>query len=58
MAEHLYAQFLSMKMSELEAFLLHAQSHTERAFWRALLDLRLQIEQEKVLREAWSEGAQ
>ncbi len=58
MAEHLYAQFLSMKMSELETFLLTAQSHTERAFWRALLDLRLQVEQEKVLKEAWGEGAQ
>ncbi len=48
----LYTQFLSMKMSELEEKLLHAQDHSERTFWRALLDLRLQLEQTRVIQES------
>ncbi len=47
----LYAQFLALRMSELEDRLLASRDHRERAFWRSLLDLRLQMEQELVVHE-------
>ncbi len=53
-----YTAFLTLKMSEIEANLLHATEKNERAFWRALLDLRLQMAQEQVLQQAWSEEVQ
>ncbi len=49
--EHLYQQFLTLPMSRLEDFLLASADHRERAFWRCLLDLRLQMEQEIVVKE-------
>ena len=49
--DSLYARFCDLRMSELEDLLLGAKDHRERAFWRTLLDLRLQIEQEIVVGE-------
>ena len=50
-SDPLYAQFCELRMSELEDRLLASKDHRERAFWRSLLDLRLQIEQEAVIGE-------
>ena len=49
--DSLYARFCALRMSQLEDCLLSSQDHRERAFWRALLDLKLQMEQELVVGE-------
>ena len=52
MNESLYRQFCQLQMSELEDRLLAATHPAEKAFWRCLLDLKLQMAQEKVINEA------
>ena len=45
----LYEQFESCSFVEIEELLLQAESREEKAFYRSLLNLKLQIEQEKVI---------
>lgn len=47
----MYQQFVESSFIELEQLLIKAQTREERAFYRALLNLKLQIEQEKVVGE-------
>lgn len=47
----LYTAFCTYRMQELEDRLLAAPTREEKAFWRTLLDLKLQMEQEKVIGE-------
>ena len=50
-APDLYAEFTAAGASELEQKLLSAQSREEKIFYRKLLNLKLQLEQEKVIGE-------
>ena len=54
MEENLYRQFCALQMSDLEDRLLAAKDPQEKNFWRALLDLKLQIAQEKLIFESLS----
>ena len=45
----LYKQFEACTIKELEAALLASDTHEEKAFYRALLNLKLQISQEKLI---------
>lgn len=45
----LYEQFENCSFVEIEELLLQAESREEKAFYRSLLNLKLQIEQEKVI---------
>ena len=45
----LYEQFEACTIRELEDLLLSCESHEEKAFYRALLNLKLQITQEKLI---------
>ena len=47
----LYQLYTEMKLIELERSLLAAKTREERIFWRTLLNLRLQLEQEIVVGE-------
>ena len=47
----LYLKFEFCTFRELEELLLAAHSHEEKAFYRALLNLKLQIAQERVVGE-------
>ena len=47
----LYRLFCTYSFIELEKLLLSAGTRQERAFYRSLLNLKLQIEQEKVIGE-------
>ena len=52
MEQTLYQTFCQLQMSELEDRLLEAKTPAEKAFWRCLLDLKLQMAQEQVIHEA------
>ena len=45
----LYEGFLSCSVSELEGHILSAESREERIFYRTLLNLRLRLDQEKIV---------
>ena len=45
----LYEQFEAVTIKDLEAALIAAMTHEEKAFYRALLNLKLQISQEKLI---------
>ncbi len=45
----LYERFLALSVKELEELLLAAKAHEEKAFYRALVNLKLQISQEKLI---------
>ena len=45
----LYEQFEACTIKELEGLLLACDTHEEKAFYRALLNLKLQISQEKLI---------
>lgn len=45
----LYEQFEACTIGDLEASLLSADTHEEKAFYRALLNLKLQISQERLI---------
>ena len=45
----LYEQFEACSIKELEAALLSSVTHEEKAFYRAMLNLKLQISQEKLI---------
>lgn len=45
----LYEQFDACTIKELEAALLSCDTHEEKAFYRALLNLKLQISQERLI---------
>ena len=45
----LYRLFEAYTVKDLEALLLEARDHDEKAFYRALLNLKLQISQEKLI---------
>ncbi len=47
----LYLKFEYCSFRELEELLLNAHSHEEKAFYRSLLNLKLQIAQERVVGE-------
>mgnify|MGYP002520891626 FL=1 len=47
----LYQLFTQMTMAQLEDALLSCRAREEKAFYRALLNLKLQIEQERVIDE-------
>ena len=47
----LYKIFDSASFSELEELLLSAKTREEKAFFRALLNLKLQIAQERIIGE-------
>ena len=47
--KHLYEQFEACTIEDLEAALLSADTHEEKAFYRALLNLKLQITQERLI---------
>ena len=47
----LYLKFEYSTFRELEELLLAAHTHEEKAFYRALLNLKLQIAQERVVGE-------
>ena len=47
----LYDRFCAYSFIELEQLLRRAETREERAFYRSLLNLKLQIEQEKVIGE-------
>ena len=49
--KNLYQLYNDMKLIELERSLLAAKTREERIFWRTLLNLRLQLEQEIVVGE-------
>lgn len=48
-SKSLYGQFASCTIKELEDALLAAETHEEKAFYRALLNLKLQLGQEKLI---------
>lgn len=50
-AKELYRKFEYCTFRELEEYLLEARSHEEKAFYRALLNLKLQIAQERIVGE-------
>ena len=45
----LYEQFEVCTIKDLEEALLSCNTHEEKAFYRALLNLKLQISQEKLI---------
>ena len=45
----LYEQFEGCTIKDLETALLSAETHEEKAFYRALLNLKLQISQERLI---------
>ena len=45
----LYEQFEACTIRELEDALISCNTHEEKAFYRALLNLKLQISQEKLI---------
>ena len=45
----LYEHFEAVTIKDLEAALIAAKTHEEKAFYRALLNLKLQISQEKLI---------
>ena len=47
----MYKIFCSASFSELEELLLTAETREEKAFYRALLNLKLQIAQERIIGE-------
>ena len=47
----LYESFKKFTFKDLERFLLEAETREEKAFYRVLLNLKLQIEQEKIVGE-------
>ncbi|MBQ7720307.1 MAG: hypothetical protein IJT56_06950 [Clostridia bacterium] len=47
----MYAIFTKMTFPQLEERLIHAESRDAKAFYRALLNLKLQIAQEKIVGE-------
>lgn len=47
----MYKNFQQYTFKELEKMLLEAKTREEKAFYRALLNLKLQIEQEKIVGE-------
>lgn len=47
----MYERFVSMSFEEVEAQLMKAERREERAFYRTILNLKLQLEQEKVIGE-------
>ena len=47
--KNLYKQFEAVTIKELEDLLLSCNTHEEKAFYRALLNLKLQISQEKLI---------
>lgn len=48
---NMYETFQQYTFKELEKLLLGANTREEKAFYRALLNLKLQIEQEKIVGE-------
>ena len=50
-ASSLYLSFSQSTVTDLEAALLIASSREEKAFYRALINLKLQLDQEKVVGE-------
>lgn len=51
MDKNLYEEFQRHSFKELEKLLLNSETREEKAFYRALLNLKLQIEQEKIVGE-------
>ena len=47
----LYILFTELSFSQLEALLIRSESRDAKAFYRALLNLKLQIAQEKIVGE-------
>jgi hypothetical protein len=47
----LYEIFKDKTFKDLEKLLLESETREEKAFYRALLNLKLQIEQEKIIGE-------
>ena len=47
--KNLYEQFEAVTIKELEELLLSCETHEEKAFYRTLLNLKLQISQEKLI---------
>ena len=50
-SREMYLKFELCSFRELEELLLAAHSHEEKAFYRSLLNLKLQIAQERVVGE-------
>lgn len=50
-AGRMYRTFEDCTVSDLEAALMLASSREEKAFFRTLINLKLQLEQEKVVGE-------
>ena len=48
----LFAQYDKMSLKELEERLLASHSHEEKAFYRTLVNLKLQLSQEKIIGKA------
>ena len=48
---NLYEIFQQKSFKEIEKLLLESKTREEKAFYRALLNLKLQIEQEKIIGE-------
>jgi len=48
---NIYESFKEFSFKELEKFLFAAETREEKAFYRVLLNLKLQIEQEKIVGE-------
>ena len=49
--KNLYQLYTELKLTDIEKTLLTAKTREERIFWRTLLNLRLQLEQEIVVGE-------
>ncbi len=47
--KNFYRCFTNATMAELQEHLLNAKTREEKAFYRALLNLKLQLQQEKVV---------
>lgn len=47
----IYLEFQKFSFKDLEKLLLDSKTREEKAFYRALLNLKLQIEQEKIVGE-------
>lgn len=45
----LYSEFSKLSLKELEALLLNSKDREEKIFYRTLLNLRLMLDQEKVV---------
>ena len=48
----LYNSFKMMTIAQLQQMLIDARSREEKAFYRTLLNMKLVIEQEKIIGEA------